>query len=294
VSADRGNHGNVLVSGHRGGDGQPMLPVPYRVADRRVETRDCVTLRMEPVGVALAPFEPGQFTMLYRRGVGEVAISVSGDPAARDGSLTQTIRDVGAVSRALYQARPGDVVGARGPFGTSWGLDTAVGRDLVIVAGGVGLAPLRPVLLGALARRDAYRRVVLVAGARSPADFLFGEQLEEWAAAPGLEVALTVDQPAAGWGGSVGFVTEPLSRLAVDRGQTIAFVCGPEPMMRFAATVLLGKGMAASDIRVSVERNMKCGIGLCGHCQLGPLLICRDGPVIDYALAQPLLAVREL
>jgi len=275
-------------------DREPMLPVPYRVVERHAETQDSVTLRMEPAGDPLPSFQPGQFTMLYRPGVGEIAISISGDPSAGDGSLTQTIRDVGAVSHALHQAAPGDLVGARGPFGAGWGLDTAVGHDLVIVAGGVGLAPLRPVLLGALARRDAYRRVVLIAGARRPAEFLCRDQLSAWAARPGVDVELTVDQPAEGWSGPVGFVTEPLRRLALDPEQTIAFVCGPEPMMRFSANVLLGKGVAAADIRVSLERNMKCGVGLCGHCQLGPLLVCRDGPVVDYACAQPLLAVREL
>lgn len=275
-------------------DYQPMVPVPYRVVDRRPETRDSVTLRMEPVVTALAPFRPGQFTMLYGRGVGEIAISISGDAAAGDGSITQTIRDVGAVSRALSRALPGDVIGARGPYGTGWGLDSAVGHDLVIVAGGVGLAPLRPVVLGALAQRDAYRRVVLVAGARSPDEFLFREQLDEWSALPGIDVMLTIDQYAEGWSGPVGFVTEPLGRLDVDPPATIAFLCGPEPMMRFSANVLLAKGVAPADIRVSLERNMKCGVGLCGHCQLGPLLICRDGPVIDYACAQPLLAVRGL
>jgi NAD(P)H-flavin reductase len=149
-------------------------------------------------------------------------------------------------------------------------------------------------VLGALARRGAYGRIVLVAGARSPAEFLFRDQLGAWAAMPGVGVELTVDQPAEGWSGQVGFVTEPLSRLVLDPRHTIAFVCGPEPMMRFSANVLLGKGIAAADIRVSLERNMKCGVGLCGHCQLGPLLVCRDGPVVDYARAQPLLAVREL
>jgi NAD(P)H-flavin reductase len=232
--------------------------------------------------------------MLCRPGVGEIAISISGDPGATDRVITQTIRDVGAVSHALHQSVVGDLVGARGPFGTTWGLDTAVGHDLVIVAGGVGLAPLRPVLLGALDQRESYTRVVLIVGARSPEEFLFDDQLAEWCATPGLEVELTVDQPARGWTGQVGFVTEPLNRLTVDPTRTIAFLCGPEPMMRFSASVLLGKGVDPESIRVSLERNMKCGVGLCGHCQLGPLLVCRDGPVVDYAVAHPLLAVREL
>ena len=272
----------------------PMIPVSYRVTERRVETHDCVTLHLEPVGSAIAPFLPGQFTMLYRRGVGEVAISVSGDPSIANHSLAQTVRDVGAVSRALYQAAPGDLVGVRGPYGTNWSIDTALGKDLLIVAGGIGLAPLRPVLLGALANRDAYGRITLVAGARSPDEFLFRDQLLGWGATDGIDVEVTVDQPASGWTGPVGFVTEPLGRLRIDPARTVAFICGPGPMMRFSANVLLGKGMSASDVRVSLEYTMKCGVGLCGHCQLGPLLTCRDGPVVDYALAGPLLAVREL
>jgi NAD(P)H-flavin reductase len=271
-----------------------MLPARYRVTGTTQETADSVTLRLSPAAEALAPFRPGQFTMLCRPGVGEIAISVSGDPFLADGSLTQTIRDVGAVSRALCQSLPGDIIGVRGPYGTSWDLESAAGQDLVIVAGGVGLAPLRPVVLGALARRADFGRVVLIAGARTPAEFLFRSQLAGWERDPRLEVTLTIDQPFAQWPGQVGFVTEPLARLDVVPERTVAFLCGPEPMMRFSAKALLGKRMAAERIRISLERNMKCGIGLCGHCQLGPLLVCRDGPVVDYAAAEPLLAVREL
>jgi NAD(P)H-flavin reductase len=273
---------------------EPMLPVPYLVASRTAETHDCVTLRLEPARDPLPPFQPGQFTMLAVPGVGEVAISISGDPVTQDGTLTHTIRAVGAVSRALHDAPAGTLLGVRGPFGTAWDLASATGRDLVIVAGGVGLAPLRPVVLGALAGRGSYRRVCLIAGARRPAEFLFRGELDTWSSRADVEVELTIDQPAVGWDGQVGFVTEPLARLAVDPVRTTAFLCGPEPMMRFAAQVLLRTGIPADDIRVSLERNMQCGIGLCGHCQLGPILVCRDGPVVSYALAGPLLTIREL
>ena len=273
---------------------EPMLPVPYLVASRTAETHDCVTLRLEPVRDPLSPFQPGQFTMLAVPGVGEAAISISGDPAAQDGTLTHTIRAVGAVSRALHDAPAGTLLGVRGPFGTAWDLASATGRDLMIVAGGVGLAPLRPVLLGALTGRGSYRRVCLIAGARRPAEFLFRGELDTWSGRDDIEVELTVDQPAADWGGQVGFVTEPLARLPVDPARTTAFLCGPEPMMQFAAQVLLRKGIPAKDIQLSLERDMKCGIGLCGHCQLGPILVCRDGPVVNYALASPLLTIREL
>jgi NAD(P)H-flavin reductase len=271
-----------------------MLPVAYRVADRCVETVDSTTLLLEPVDGALPQFAAGQFTMLCFPGVGEVAISISGDPTAGDGMLVQTIRDVGAVSRALAAAEPGAVIGARGPFGAGWDVGSARGYDIVIVAGGVGLAPLRPVLLAVLADRAAFGRTVLVAGARKPQEFLFREQLLGWTQDPDLEVELTVDVPAPGWAGPVGFVTEPLARLDIDPARTVAFVCGPEPMMRFSADVLRRKGVPAEQIRVSLERNMKCGVGLCGHCQLGPLLVCRDGPVVSYDVAGPLLAVRGL
>ena len=272
----------------------PMLPVPYRVVDRRIESHDTVTLRLAPEGAPLAPFLPGQFTMLGRPGIGEIALSISGDATRYDGTLVQTIRDVGAVSQALHRSMPGDLVSARGPFGTSWGLETANGHDLVIVGGGAGMAPLRPVIWHVLARRNAYRRVVLIVGARSPLDLLFADQLDEWAARDDLDVKTTIDEPIRGWTGRVGFVTDPLSRLTLAPLRTIALLCGPEPMMRFAASMLLDKGMRPTSIRVSLERNMKCGVGLCGHCQLGPLLVCRDGPVVDYSVAQHLFNVREL
>ena len=277
-----------------GSPAEPHLPVPYRVTANRAETADTVTLRLEPVSTALAPFAAGQFTMLCKPGVGEIAISVSGDPTARDGAFTQTIRDVGAVSRTLTRSQPGVVIGMRGPFGRGWDVDRAAGQDLLIVAGGVGLAPLRPVLLSAVARRGDFGRVVLVAGARGPAEFLFTEQLAEWSADPGLEVLLTVDHPATGWDGQIGFVTEPLRVLELDPARTTAFVCGPEPMMRFTANLLMAKELPATSIQISLERNMQCGIGLCGHCQLGPLLVCQDGPVVDYERARPLLATKEL
>ncbi|MBJ7338148.1 FAD/NAD(P)-binding protein [Mycolicibacterium sp.] len=271
-----------------------MAPVPYRVLSRVDENRDSATLCLEPVGRSLPAPRPGEFMMLYAFGVGEVAISVSGDPTATDGTVTHTIRTVGAVSRALHDAMPGTVIGMRGPLGTNWGLADAAGRDLVIVAGGVGLAPLRPVVLGAMADRDRYGRVVLIAGARTRDDFLFGAELDDWARDGAIDVHLTVDVPIQGWPGEVGFVTEPLRRLSLRPEHTTAFLCGPEPMMVGGARELIRKGLSTKDIRVSLERNMQCGIGWCGHCQLGPLLLCRDGPVVTYEVAEPLLRVKEL
>lgn len=272
--------------------GAVMAPVPYRVAWRTVENADSVTLRLEPADAVLPSPQPGEFMMLYAFGVGEVAISVSGIPG--DGALIHTIRAVGAVSSALCAAQPESTVGVRGPFGTGWGLQAAAGRDLIIVAGGVGLAPLRPVVLGALAQRERYGRIVLIAGARAQRDFLYTGEIAAWREDPRLETHITVDVPIQGWSGETGFVTEPLRRLGLQPDRTTAFLCGPEPMMRFGAEALLAKGIAPEHIRVSLERNMQCGNGWCGHCQLGPLLLCRDGPVVGYDIAAPLLEAKEL
>jgi anaerobic sulfite reductase subunit B len=269
----------------------PMLPARYVVAVRRAEAYDTVTLMLRPVGTPIEPLLPGQFTMLYAFGVGEVPVSVSG--FHRGQVLVQTIRAVGAVTRALCAAGPGDMIGVRGPFGTDWQLSRADGRDVLVIAGGIGLAPLRPVLLTALAERARYDRVVLLVGARSPSDLLFTRELETWRRR-GADVRVTVDHGNADWPGRVGLVTRLIEGAVDDPADTTAFVCGPEIMMRLSAETLVGCGVAATDIRVSLERNMQCGTALCGHCQLGPLLLCRDGPVVSYADAAPLVAKKEL
>ena len=270
--------------------GNPMVPAPYVVVDRTVETRDSATLTLTPLDAPLPRFRPGQFTMIAVPGVGEIAVSVSGDPRyAR--VLVQTVRAVGAVSRAVHDAEPGTVLGLRGPYGTDWDLPGAAGADLLLVAGGIGLAPLRPVLLGALADRSSYGRITLVLGARTPAEFLYREEMHSW---QGLTVLSTVDHPTPGWHGPVGLVTKPLAAVDLDPDHTVAFLCGPEAMMRFSAELLRDRGVPAGRIRLSLERNMKCGIGLCGHCQLGPLLVCRDGPVVHYGQVADLLGVKEL
>jgi NAD(P)H-flavin reductase len=268
----------------------PMLPARYVVADRTVETRDSATLTLTPLDEPLPRFRPGQFTMIAVPGVGEIAVSISGAPG--DGhALVQTVRAVGAVSRAIHDARPGTVLGVRGPFGTDWDLPSARGFDLLVVAGGIGLAPLRPVLLGALADRASHGRITLVLGARTPAEFPYRDEIPTWT---DLDVVSTVDHPTPGWHGRVGLVTRPLAEVELNPARTIAFLCGPEVMMRSSAELLRKGGMPAEHIRLSLERNMKCGIGLCGHCQLGPLIVCRDGPVVHYGQVADLLSVKEL
>jgi anaerobic sulfite reductase subunit B len=268
-----------------------LAPAWYRVGTRHRETHDTVTLGLRPVGEAIATHEPGQFTMLYAFGIGEVPVSISGTTG--DAELVQTIRAVGAVTRALCAAKPGHVIGVRGPYGTGWDVTHAVGGDLLIVAGGIGLAPLRPALLAALGTRSSYGRVVVLIGARSPEELVFVGEVAAWRRS-GADVDITVDRAANGWNGHVGVVTKLLDRADVNPAQTTALVCGPEVMMRLTARALLARGIPAARIRISLERNMRCGIAECGHCQLGPRLLCRDGPVVSYPDAAPLMAVREL
>lgn len=267
-----------------------LTPLPFIVTSRTQDTTDTWTLTLEPAAGDHFTVAPGQFVMAYVFGIGEVPISVSGPPN-RPGPVVLTVRAVGAVSRAICASEPGTVLGLRGPFGNSWPIDDAVGGDVVVVAGGIGLAPLRPVVLRTLEHRDAYGAVVLLYGARTPADLLYPEQHVEWR--PSLEVDVTVDLAAGGWNGRVGVVPKLVAGAAF-RPDASAFVCGPEVMMRFTIQALLARGLAPERIHVSMERHMQCGVGLCGHCQLGPTLICRDGPVYSYAEAAPWLEVREL
>ncbi len=270
-------------------------PVWYRVASRRQETADTMTFVLENADQALPAFAPGQFAMLTGFGVGEVPISVSGLEEGTEAALRlrHTVRAVGAVSGALCDVQPGQFVGVRGPFGTSWDLPSAEGGDVAIVAGGIGLAPLRPLVVAAAAHRDRFRRVVLLIGARTPGDLLCLDELDAWREA-GIEVSVTVDRPADGWAGSVGVVTTLLGPAKLDPQGTVAFVCGPDVMMRAVADALVGLGLPAARVRVSLERTMRCGAGWCGHCQLGPFLLCRDGPVVTYDRAEVLMRVREL
>jgi NAD(P)H-flavin reductase len=271
---------------------EPMLPRPYRLDRVARETHDTFTLGLSPVADA-APlvFSPGQFNMLYAFGVGEVPISLSGDPV-RPEAVVHTIRDVGAVTHALCHAAPGTVIGLRGPFGTAWPIAAAAGCDAVFVAGGIGLAPLRPALYHVLGHRRDYGRVALLVGARTPEDLLFTEELRAWAAA--LQVEVTVDSAGAGWNGQVGVVTRLIRRAAFAPERTRAFLCGPEIMMRYAVDGLLAAGVPGPEIFVSLERNMKCAIGFCGHCQLGTELLCKSGPVYPYPRVAPLWTVKEL
>jgi NAD(P)H-flavin reductase len=270
----------------------PMVPHAARVTRVQRELSDVWTLDIDP-GAKGFIFAPGQFNMLYAFGIGEAAISISGDPAAPD-RLVHTIRAVGKVSAALTRLAAGDTIGLRGPYGAGWPNDPPAGTDIVIIAGGLGLAPLRPSLYRLLAERGRYGRIVLLCGARSPADILFRAELEHWRTRLDIDVEVTVDRADSDWHGNVGVVTTLVKRSAFDPKKTIALVCGPEIMMRFAAQELEKSGVPAEAIYLSMERNMKCAIGHCGHCQFSSDFICKDGPVATYARLARLLAMREI
>ncbi|HEX7582389.1 MAG TPA: FAD/NAD(P)-binding protein, partial [Gaiellaceae bacterium] len=203
-------------------------------------------------------------------------------------------RAVGAVSQAICAAKPGTVLGVRGPFGNVWPVEAAVGSDVVVVAGGIGLAPLRPALYHLLDHRGDYGEVALLYGSRTPADLLYKTELQRLRGRFDLQVDVTVDAAEGGWQGKVGVVPQLVATARFDPASTVALVCGPEIMIHYSARALLDRGVAPERIYISMERNMRCGLGHCGHCQLGPTLICRDGPVYRYDEMEELMAVREL
>lgn len=266
-------------------------PLPLTVQGVVGETAEAATIILADEARALPAPLPGQFNMLYPFGVGEAAISLSAFDA---GVLTHTVRSVGPVSEALRNLEPGAQVGVRGPFGRGWPMERARGRDVVFVAGGIGLAPLRPAIRAVLGERSAFGRVRILYGARSPADRLFIDELESWDARDDVDLAVTVDYADGGWRGRVGFVTALLPHIRFDPAGTLAMMCGPEAMMRAVANGLAARGVPAGDVYLSMERNMKCAVGTCGHCQFGPLFVCKDGPVFTFAEIQALLAVREI
>ncbi|HTS78895.1 MAG TPA: FAD/NAD(P)-binding protein [Bryobacteraceae bacterium] len=269
-----------------------FVPQPWPVRTVTKETPDTFTLTLEPPEAQSSRFEPGQFSMLWVFGVGELPISISGDADA--GAHVYTVRSVGAATNSLVSREPGESLGVRGPYGVGWPMEAARGRDVVVVAGGIGLAPLRPVIYRVLRNRDQYRRLVILYGARSPRDILFRKELAAWAKQKDTQVLSTVDYGGLSWHGHVGVVTSLLKYVRLQPAQTVAMVCGPEIMMRFVARELVGKGIAAENLYLSMERHMKCAVGLCGRCQWGQHFICKDGPVFSFDRIAPLLDRYEL
>ena len=258
----------------------PWVPTPMEVQQVIRETADTVTLTLDASARPLH-FAPGQFNMLFRLGFGEVPISISGDPAEPD-KLVHTIRSVGATSHPLTTVLPGDVLGVRGPYGSAWPVEAARGSDVLIVAGGIGLAPLRPAILQLLRNRAHYARVLVLYGARNPADLLFLRQLHHWRGRFDLDVQVTVDRAPADWFGPVGVVTRLMERARFDPDDTVVMTCGPEVMMRFVVREAEHQGVPPQNIYLSMERNMKCAVALCGHCLWGPDFVCKDGAVFRW------------
>jgi NAD(P)H-flavin reductase len=271
----------------------PMVPVPTLVRRFRRETRDTFSLDLELSDGFGFTYQPGQFNMLYLYGVGEVPISISSDPGI-PGMVTHTTRAVGLVTKEMQKLTAGSYVGLRGPYGNHWPMDEARGRDLVLVAGGIGLAPLRPVICSILARREHFNKVTILFGARTPDDLLFRSDLRSWKSRMDMDVQVTVDRATPAWRGHVGVVPNLVRHAAFHPQNTLAMICGPEVMIRYTIMALHKRGVDARRIFVSMERNMKCAIGLCGHCQWGPTFVCREGPVYRYADIKRFMSIDEL
>jgi len=272
----------------------PMFAHPARVTAIKDEAYAIATYEIEFEADDLKEryaFRAGQFNMVYLPNIGEVPISLSSDPAETD-VMGHTIRYAGNVTRAISRLRIGDTVGIRGPYGTAWPLERIHGNDVCIVTGGIGLAPLRPVIYHIINNRSDYGRVYLLYGARTPIDMLYTEQFEDWEA-HGIEIHQTVDRADESWKGHVGVVPMMFYHLRLNPKKTTVLTCGPEIMIHFVIFEALARRIPKEQIYVSMERNMKCGVGLCGHCQFGPTFVCKEGPVFAYATIEPFFGVED-
>jgi NAD(P)H-flavin reductase len=271
----------------------PILPQLAYVRRRQCDGPQVWTLDIDAQALFGTSWVPGQFNMLTAFGIGEIPISFSGDPT--EGSrLVHTIRAVGPVSRALTQLQKGDRLGIRGPYGIGWPMTELSGHDVLIMAGGLGLAPLRPVLYQLFAERGRYGQIALLYGTRSPKDILFRRELETWRRRLDIDLEVTVDHAMGDWHGHVGVITSLIGYAAFDPSHTVALLCGPEVMMRLSAAALCAAGLTETSIYLSLERNMQCALGFCGHCQLGSVFVCRDGPVFRFDRLRTLLALKEI
>jgi len=276
--------------------GLPWVPTVARIVERTKESSNTTTFRVEIVDAKLRErfrFLPGQFNMLYVFGVGEAAISISSDPDDTS-TITHTIRHVGSVTFAINGLSVGDTIGLRGPFGSNWPLTQCRGRDILLVTGGIGIAPLRPAIYQLFKHRDQYGRLILLYGVRARQDMIYREEVERWTQRKDIQVMTTVDYPDPDWTGPVGVVTSLLRRVRVDSNRTSVFVCGPRVMNRAAAHSFLSHHVPEEHIFVSLERNMQCGVGRCGHCQYGPKFVCKDGPIFSYGSVRDLFGKEEV
>jgi NAD(P)H-flavin reductase len=286
-----GDRPKVICHEHR-----PMVPAVATIVAIHEESANTRTYTLELDDAEARRqyrFQPGQFNMVYVFGVGEAAISISSNPA-EPLQLAHTIRHVGSVTRAIARMGVGGKLGVRGPFGNGWPLAQCRERDLVLVAGGIGLAPLRPAIYSILANRDRYGRVILMYGGRSPGDLLFRDELERWREEGRMDLMVSVDYAIAEWHGPVGVVTDLIKRLRLRPERTSVMVCGPRIMNRFVTWQIMRLRLPPDQLFVSLERNMRCGVGRCGHCQYGPKFVCKDGPVFALDSIRGIFAKEEI
>ncbi len=271
-----------------------LLPDFYRIIKMSRETQDTFTLKLNKAnGDMSTSFKAGQFNMLYVFGVGEIPVSISSDPNESK-TLLHTIKAVGTVSKAMGKLKQGNQLGVRGPYGSPWPLEQAHRSDIVMIAGGIGLASIRSAIYEMLSRRKDYGKISLLYGTRSPEEVIYETELEKWESEFDIDVHITVDHAIGDWRGQVGVVSTLIPKVEVDPSNTTAFICGPEIMMRFSALELENLGVKSEKIFVSMERNMKCAVGFCGRCQFGPNFICKDGPVFPYSSVKELLGIWEV
>ena len=286
----------IPTTAHNAGYADKLLVPAWAEITRIIpETEGITTFWLkftDPEVQARYHFEPGQFNMFYIPGYGEAAISMSTDAETADGSVVHTIRHVGNVTKAAARLKEGDVVGLRGPFGTAWPLKDIEGMDVLISCGGLGLPPLRGALYTIMRNREKYGKVTLLYGARTPKDLMYPSEYETWKKA-NIDVQVTVDRGDESWNGRVGVVPMWFYNLRVDSRNTAVLTCGPEIMMRFVIYEALARRIPGERIYISLERNMKCGQGSCGHCQIGPYFICKDGAVFQYSALEKFFNVEE-
>lgn len=271
-----------------------LLPHDAEVVAREQESGNIFSLRVRLADEALRTsfrYAPGQFNMLYLYGVGEVPISIVND-AQGGQALIHTVRALGRVTRGLAQLKVGDRLGLRGPYGRGWPLAAAQGKDVLVVTGGLGCAPVVAVIYHVLRNRGHYGHLTIIQGVRHSDDLIWKEHYNRWRAQPNTTVLLAADKAGPGWPWHVGLVTELFREIDIDPQRVMAMLCGPELMMRAAIEELIARGLPESMLYLNMERNMQCAVAQCGHCQYGSRYVCRDGPVFAYTEVKNLLGVR--
>jgi len=272
----------------------PYVPYEAEIVERVQESDTIFTLRLrftDPAVQAAYRFQPGQFNMVYLYGVGEVPISIVSDPLDEH-LLDHTIRRVGRVTEGLAQLKAGDRIGIRGPYGRGWPLQQVEGRDVAVITGGLGCAPVVSVINYVMRRRESYGKLTIIQGVKHSRDLIYRDRYQAWSEAPDTQVLIAASSSDALWPWHAGPVTDLFAQAQFDPDNTTAMMCGPEGMMIAGAGLLAQRGLAEDAIYLSMERNMQCAVGLCGHCQYGGRFICKDGPIFSYPEVKPLLGVR--